>query len=994
MRSEHFTVTYPAPLTELAQRAATYAERAYSQLSNRFRSAPDGKIELLLTDHADLANGFATPFPYNQITIFARPPMDGGSISYFDDWLELVITHELVHTFHLDMEGTALGKLLRTVFGRVPVSWPAFPSASSPTWVTEGLATYFESALTGAGRVRGSWQEMILRTAIMEGSFSTLDQLSGHSPVWPSGNRPYVYGARYLDFVANRYGEAALASFATSVAGLWVPYRMNAAARKSFGLSVADSWELWRQELESEYATLATVLSESAPITQGEAVDSTGRITQQAVVSPAGVLAFSRSDGVSQAQIRIAAEDGTRASNLTRINGTDGTLSWGPGGDLYFTQLEFNDRYRITSDLYRVRFGGTAERLTHGLRITAADVSADGTLAVGVQESGGTGRLIVLDLATGLVTPLVSPDPDVHWAFPRWSPDGSKIVAVRWERPAQMDIVVLDRNGETIAEITRDRAIDTTPFWAPDGTTIIWASDRTGIPNLFVATLPTSSVSQSRPSRTTATPATGELQTTFNIRQVTNMLGGAAHPSVDPTGQWIYFSSYHSDGWHLERTPFRPDTWFSPQPVSARFAEEASAPPSLPAATLDPQPYRPFSTLLPRYWLPQFRVADRGLATNGRWYNVIEPTVGLQVTGEDLVGRHSYSILGHLSLDADHFNGAFGYNYRRLGNPVLGLTLSQSHDASSRSVAVQLGDGSTVEYFLLERERQALLSASFLRRRFRSALSFTLTGGLIREDLTLRDLAGAAGPTLIRPRPKNTFTQLRTTVAASNIQRRAFSISREDGMAFWLSGRWRHQTGLLQEERDALGIDRSFREITGELSAFKSLRLFGFANHVAALRISAGVGFGPGANQSHFGVGGAEGMTERVTNLGLFGGEPRLFPVRGYGEDVRVGRIAWSGSAEYRFPIALVDRGLGSFPLFIDRISGSLFFDAGNAWGPTLGERGYENPKQSGLTSAGAELSAILAPGFGPGITLRAGFGMPLEDGAGAVWYLRIGNAF
>ena len=43
--------------------------------------------------------------------------MDGGSIPYFDDWLELVITHELVHTFHFEMAGPR-GKVARRVFGR------------------------------------------------------------------------------------------------------------------------------------------------------------------------------------------------------------------------------------------------------------------------------------------------------------------------------------------------------------------------------------------------------------------------------------------------------------------------------------------------------------------------------------------------------------------------------------------------------------------------------------------------------------------------------------------------------------------------------------------------------------------------------------------------------------------------------------------------------------------------------------------------------------
>ena len=28
--------------------------------------------------------------------------------------------------------------------------------------------------------------------------------------------------------------------------------------------------------------------------------------------------------------------------------------------------------------------------------------------------------------------------------------------------------------------------------------------------------------------------------------------------SVDPTGQWVYFSGYHVDGWEIERAAFAP----------------------------------------------------------------------------------------------------------------------------------------------------------------------------------------------------------------------------------------------------------------------------------------------------------------------------------------------------------------------------------------------------------------------------------------------------
>ena len=53
-------------------------------------------------------------------------------------WLEMLLTHELTHTFHLDKVRGAPG-VLRQIFGRFPLF---FPNLWQPTWAIEGIATY------------------------------------------------------------------------------------------------------------------------------------------------------------------------------------------------------------------------------------------------------------------------------------------------------------------------------------------------------------------------------------------------------------------------------------------------------------------------------------------------------------------------------------------------------------------------------------------------------------------------------------------------------------------------------------------------------------------------------------------------------------------------------------------------------------------------------------------------------------------------------------
>jgi len=188
--------------------------------------------------------------------------------------------------------------------------------------------------------------------------------------------------------------------------------------------------------------------------------------------------------------------------------------------------------------------------------------------------------------------------------------------------------------------------------------------------------------------------------------------------------------------------------------------------------------------------------------------------------------------------------------------------------------------------------------------------------------------------------------------------------------------------------------DRSVDDVIAQVRVYQALGGPGFASHVLALRASAGAARGPGADAGHFEVGGAAGSLESLTGLTLFGGTSLFYPVRGYPEVSRSGRVAWSASAEYRVPLALVNRGAGAWPISLDRVVGALFADAGNAWGPELGIQGYQNPRRSTLASVGAEVSGQFLAGWTTSMLLRGGVGFPLVEGDGPRGYVRLGLSF
>lgn len=978
LSTEHFRVTFPERLEPIGRRAAAHAERAWDGLSEAFPPAPRGVIDLVVTDHTDVSNGFARVTPSNRITVFARPPVDDLALGYFDAWLELVVTHELAHVFHLDRTGF-IGRVGRALFGRVPTSWPIFPGTATPRWTTEGLATWYESALTGAGRVRGTYHEMVVRTAAWEDRFEQFDQVSGQSPVWPAGDRAYTYGSQFFEYLLERHGDEKMTAFADAVAGQWIPYRMDAAGRSAFGAALSEEWGRWAALRRAQADSTAEALQRLGPLTRPERLTEGARTGLHPQVSPDGArLAYVRADGRSDPQIRLVGPDGSGRLGHVRTNGL-GTFDWLPDGGLVFAQLELDDPYRSYRDLYRAGAAGGVRRLTRGARLDHPSASPDGTWAVAVQEGDGTNALVRVDLATGEVSPLVAPDPDAHWSFPAVSPDGRWIAVSRWTTGAYLDLVLLDASGATVATVTRDRAMDVAPAWSPDGRHLLWSSDRTGIPNVVGAEVHA---------------ATGSFGP---VRLVTNVVTGAGYPSVDPTGSWLYFSGYHADGWEVERIPFEPASWMASPAPDARFAPVPPAP--LQPAFGEVGGYSAIRTLLPRYWEPLYQepirtrtVRTQDLLVPGR--EVLGAGIGLETAGFDVVGRHAYEAFARVFTSGGKVDGGFAYTFAGFGNPHFSIGASQLWDEDGPRLA-QASDTAAIDtLFVRLRERNVSLATTLRRSRWRDALALTLSGGLTWEhrELLETDLEPSTRYGLTRPDAR--FSDVRATLAFTTARGHAFQTGAAEGLSVVVRGRRKNELDLADTLVSVPGFDRSLEEVLASARGYLPLGGPGHAAHVLAVRGAYGGGRGPGADAGHFEVGGASGSPEDVTGLTLFGGTPLFFPVRGYGRASRFGRFAWSATGEYRFPLLLVHQGLGAWPLHLDRVVGALFADAGNAWGPELGVPGYQNPRRPAIASVGAEVTAGFLALWTDPLLVRTGVAFPLRDGDGARVYVRVGLSF
>jgi hypothetical protein len=932
LHTRHFRVHFNPPMEEEARRAAVNAERAYAELSTEL-VPPRGTIDLVVSDNVDYVNGYATPFPSNRIVLYAHPPTDASGLRNYADWNALVVTHELTHIFHLD-RSRGIWRVGQAIFGRNPL---LFPNLYEPRWVLEGLAVYYESRLTGVGRLESSEHSMVARAAALANRLPTLQELSPGTTRFPGGEVIYVYGSLLFDYLSRTRGPESIRDFVERGAKTPFPFILTLTSRGAFGKSFQTAWQEWRDSLVRDMKTPHQVMPEWRQVT------SAGRTALFPRWVGDTALLYSGATGREMPAAYEALLDG-REKNIGRRNGTSPNVRLADGGIL-FSQPDFIDPYHLRDDLY-VQRGDRQIRLTHGARLSAPDGRADGEI-VAVQDLPATTRIVRMSSRGGAITPVTQGTLDTQWADPRWSPDGSRIVAVEQTRGISQ-IVVLDQSGGRIISFGASSSINSQPSWSPDGSLIYFSSERNGMPQIYSADISTSPV---------------------RLARLTDAATGIFSPEVSPDRSKLATVLFLADGDHIGVAPI-------PQPVgyadidSSRVGLRAGCvncvslvaglPPLGSADTSRATRYSPWQSLLPRYWLPVFG----STTTDGTSF-------GATTSGYDIVGRHSYTIEAlHNSRWAEN-SAWLWYRYAGFGLPLIDLYASQNYsNANARLVSPT----DTTPLGLIERERIVSLQATFIRPRFRSY-------GLLSVGGELQSLSNSTRPdTLLRSLPTffrtaRNYPALIASAGWSNAQRPELSISPEDGINASVSGRQRWQRGNG-------GI--STRSVEAVSMLYKSLNLPGFAHHVLALRGAAG--WSDERSVDLFSAGGISGTSLEVFPGVSVGQQRRNFGVRGYPISAERGIRAYSAAVEYRAPISGASRGFRFIPVFIDKTSFTLFGESGRAFCPAsaaASTTGVCDASEVGtpvMTSVGAELNLDTGIQLDFPARVRLGIAFPLAN--------------
>lgn len=922
----HFKVNFIEKNEEPARKVAAYAEEAYETISDKFHYHPHGKTQIVVTDHYDDANGLTTVLPYKYINIRLASPDPEQSLQYYDNWLRTLVMHEYTHIVHLDQYGGVVTPL-RYMFGSI-----ISPNSASPGWIREGIATLQETQTSTAGRGRSAYSDMLIRTAVLQKQFPKLDQVSGSGWRWPGAEGQYIFGEKFLEYISDKYGQDKLAEFTERQSHNLMIYAVNIQAKRTWHKTFYKMWKEWQASMtpvyEAEAERLNAVgLTSLAPVTNlGE--DTT--ITATAYSPDGKHLAYSMSSPHESPAIKMVDLD-TGKHHVVKRRYAANQLSFSPDGEtLYLSAQSLHKRYYLYRDLMAITLKtGKMRKLTSGLRAQDPDVSPDGKSIVVSTQDSGTKQLQIYDVEKKTIRALPIQAPAfTHYSHPRWSPDG-KMIAVSVWREGSRDIYIYDATGKKLRQLTDDNAIDGDVRWAPDGQTLYYSSDVSGISNIYAANV-----------------KTGETY------QVTNVITGVFAPTPIPGQNDILVKYYTGKGYELKSFALSEVKWKKgelhqqkPTVVGKTAAPEATPSPDVPPIDAPEKKYSPLGTtlLLPHYVSPFFTMLDNGVL------------FGAATGSSDVLGRHSWLATVSYRTDAKHIGYSGSYTYSRwrpqfsLGFMDYAVNLGYSPQFLDTSTGAILGP-----YHIYENRRRAFISVAypFKKQSIALAYSFEHRSSISQPGLppavdTFYNFGRFAGLTAAY-----VYSSLETTKAAISNER-----GRKVRAAFTVNSTW---LGTLK--------DNTQRLFQGDIRQFIPMP---WRHHVIALRTAGGIAFGQQLVQGTYALGGALG--EGALSAG--GDSMYYFALRGLpvASFARSRALVFSG--EYRLPLIYAQRGLGTLPLYLSNLNLSLFADYGNAWNNSEslgGKWGFGKF----MLGTGAELRADMVLGHGLPVSGRLGYGV------------------
>ena len=484
IQTEHFDIYYYPDERGGALDAARMAERAYARLSrilhHQFQSRKPIILYASQSDFQQTNVVDATGEGLGGVTEFFKHravlPFTGSYAEF-----EHVLQHEMVHQFQYDVYSK----------GHAGAGVQTLVAVNPPLWFMEGMAEYL--SLGPINTETAMW----LRDAALEGHLPSIEEMTADPYIFP-----YRYGHALWAYIGEKWGDEVIGEILQSSA----TSGLDAAFKRALGRSLEDLSNDWRDAVQTTFLPQLGDHYRARRIAEPTLTErrSHGRIFLAPALTPDGkTLAFFGDEGgffvdlwladAVTGRVRRRLVKSTQNSNYESLRFINSAGAFSPDGRFFAIAAKRKDRDDLV--ILDVQRGREERRIHVGLSgLQTPQWSPDGQQLVFTGFSNGVTDLYTINRdGSGMRRLTDDRYADLH---PAWSPDG-KTIAFVTDRGGETDFdqlrfgnlrIALLHLGSGAIEVLGNMGTgkNINPLWAPDGRSLAFVSDRTGISNVFL----------------------------------------------------------------------------------------------------------------------------------------------------------------------------------------------------------------------------------------------------------------------------------------------------------------------------------------------------------------------------------------------------------------------------------------------------------------------------------------------------------------------------
>jgi len=503
--SEHFKIIYREYHSHLINNILVSAERAFKPLSELFNYVPADKIIINTYDVSDYGFAATSTTPQNFIRLEIEPMEPGYEVVPYNERIQWLISHELVHVIVNDAE-VGFESFCRSVFGKVPpektqplsVFYGLLTNYNrySPRWHQESIAVFFETWLSGGyGRVLGSFDEMYFRNLVYEGkqfpSQIDLETLLSHNSILLE-NIHYIYGGRFVAYLSIIYGtEKVLDWFRTKEGDAYSGFEGK--FRKVFE---EDFYKAWDDFIfyETKFQEENIKILEQAEQTKLRKIstENFGWVSRPYFDSPTNSVIYvyhrpheltslqslNLASGVSKKFTSIATPSMLQVSSVA-LDEVNGLLFYTTNNNQLFRDIWV---YHLES--------GDEKILFENARVGDLAVSPVTHDLWGIQHDAGFATLVFSPYPYREINRLITFDLGDEIFNLSIDDAGKKLAATLKKSSGQQSIVVLDVETVLVDSSIQYQVISSSgspenPSWSRDGKVLYWNAYTNGVSNIY-----------------------------------------------------------------------------------------------------------------------------------------------------------------------------------------------------------------------------------------------------------------------------------------------------------------------------------------------------------------------------------------------------------------------------------------------------------------------------------------------------------------------------